>query len=103
MQSTGHSSMQALSLRSTQGWAMMYVTGLTPRTTHGWCAYTSNNTPSPESHAHRCPWFPMHPPSPATPVTADVHGVLGWESTRSTEEGEKWTISSPADEWSYGI
>src|SRR5699024_2170071 len=40
---------------------------------------------------------------PATPVTAAVHGVLGWESTRSTEEGEKWTISSPADEWSYGI
>src|SRR4051794_30912048 len=26
MQSTGHSSMQALSLRSTQGWAMTYVT-----------------------------------------------------------------------------
>ncbi len=26
MQSTGHSSMQALSFRSTQGWAMMYVT-----------------------------------------------------------------------------
>src|SRR4029078_12508359 len=32
MQSTGHSSMQALSLRSTQGWAMTYVTCDPPRT-----------------------------------------------------------------------
>src|SRR4051794_31545454 len=30
MQSTGHSSMHALSLTSTQGWAMTYVTGRSP-------------------------------------------------------------------------
>src|SRR5205823_8711210 len=31
MQSTGHSSTQARSFRSTHGWAMTYVTGDTPR------------------------------------------------------------------------
>src|SRR5450756_1169318 len=31
MQSTGHSSMQALSLTSTQGWAITYVTGIPSR------------------------------------------------------------------------
>src|SRR5699024_10609860 len=55
MPSTGHSSMQALSVRSTQGWAMMYVTGLTLRTTLGSCGYTSHNTPSTQFHAHRRP------------------------------------------------